>query len=51
MMVRSPWPAGALLLALTACAAPPAESPAETPIAAEPAAVEVVIEQPPAPPL
>ena len=45
-MVRSPWPAGALLLALTACAAPAAE----TPIAAEPAAVEVVIEQPPAPP-
>ncbi len=48
-MARSPWQAGALLLALTACAAPPAQSPDEMPVIAEPAAVEVVIEQPAAP--
>ncbi len=52
MLARSPWQAAALLLALTACAAPAAQRPAETPVVAEPspAAVEVVIEQPPAPP-
>ena len=48
-MARSPWQAAALLLALTACGAPPAQSPDEMPVVAEPAAVEVVIEQPAAP--
>lgn len=45
MTVRSPWPAGALLLALTACAAPPAETPA----AHDPVVVEAAPEEPAVP--
>lgn len=57
-MVRIPWPAAAMLLALAACAAPPAKPPAaplpaavvtapEAPAAPEPVVIEPAAPEPP----